>query len=772
MAEDLLTMFGLAHLRYNLWGMVLKKSSHEFRLVAVVGLLLIPIILLGAQFVRESNKSINFAQKELVGTQYLRLILPIISKLANGETVTADEFKSSLKERSALDSKLGIEFQSSQFNSAVLAVPYNPNFALKSGRKLIADVGDHSNLILDPDLDSYYLMDVAVVQVPALLDFFARLNSIAAEPSALQLRNSENASFLLVKSQLEASFEKVKDSHARAIQGNGDGKLQLAMAPDIALFKLASEKFLSTATDASHNKTLNQGYAVSTAQFWTSTINQLEALLQKRVSAFETELYSALTISILLTLGAIAIATTVLGKLLHRMDEKILFLAHYDPMTQLKNRSSFSTEMQVALKEAANRDEPVALHLVDLDDFKSINDKYGHQTGDEVLKAVAGRLLANSRKKDLVARLGGDEFVVLQRNSVNGTKATAFANQLVSAMRDPIMIEGKAFKTSISIGTSMTPEHGATVDELTATADLALYATKAAGRNGVTVFNAKLQEEANARRLLEDEVKLATSENRFTLHYQAQFNATGEEIRGFEALLRLRGSNGENIPPNIFVPIAEQLGLITEIGAWVLNEACQIATLWPENISISVNLSPLQFAKGSISQTIAQALSKSGLKPSRLEVEITEGLLMQETDAVLSELRAIKALGVSIALDDFGSGYSSLSYLWKFPFDKLKIDRSFMKALNKADSGADNILRTIVMLGHTLNMTVTAEGVETPSQAEFMQELKCDEIQGFLYGRPIPDTELAALILKVFQAKNSGANSDAPVTIEQDRQAS
>jgi diguanylate cyclase (GGDEF)-like protein len=750
----------------------LKKSSHEFRLVAVVGLLLIPIVLLGAQFYRESHKSIKFAEKELVGTQYLTIIVPIISKLANGETVTADELKLSVKERSALDSKLGIELQSSLFNSAVLAVPYDQNLALKSGRKLIADVGDYSNLILDPDLDSYYLMDVAVVHVPALLDLLAKADPSAIRSGEIDLKNSERPSNLLIKNQLEASLEKVNDSFARAIDGNSDGQLKYAMAPDIALFKLASEKYLLSASDAFQNKRFTQGYAASTLQFWSSTIHQLEVLLQKRISAFETALYSALAISILLTLGAIAIATTVLGKLLHRMDEKILFLAHYDPMTQLKNRASFSNEMQLALKEAAHRDEPVALHLVDLDDFKSINDKYGHQTGDEVLKAVAERLLANSSNRDLVARLGGDEFVVLQRNSVNGTKALAFANHLVSAMRQPISFDGKSFKTSISIGTSMTPEHGATVDELTANADLALYATKAAGRNGATVFNTKLQEEANARRELEDEVKLAASENRFTLHYQAQFSATGDDIRGFEALLRLRGSNGENIPPNIFVPIAEQLGLINEIGAWVLNEACKIATLWPENISISVNLSPLQFAKGSISQTISQALSKSGLKPSRLEVEITEGLLMQETDAVLAELRAIKALGVSIALDDFGSGYSSLSYLWKFPFDKLKIDRSFMNALNKADSGADNILRTIVMLGHTLNMTVTAEGVETPSQAEFMQELKCDEIQGFLYGRPVPDTELAALMLEVFQAKNSIANSEVKFTNDREREAS
>jgi diguanylate cyclase (GGDEF)-like protein len=739
--------------------MILKKGAHEIRLIAVVALLLIPIALFGTLFVRESNKSISFAKKELIGTEYLRIILPVFSKLANGEKVSADELKASLKQRRILDAKLGIELQSYQFDAAIEAIPHNHSVTLKAGRKLIADVGDRSNLILDPDLDSYYLMDIAVVQIPALLDIFAKVNTSTTDT-------------LLIKNQFEVPLEKLKDSYSRAIEGNSDGKLQYAMAPDIALFKLASEKLLLSANDGFQNKNFNQGYALSTSQFWAGTVNQLEALLQKRISAFETQLYSALAISIFLTLFAIVIATTVMGKLLHRMDEKIMYLAHYDPMTQLKNRATFSAEMQQALDEAANRDEPVALHLVDLDDFKSINDKYGHQTGDEVLKAVAGRLLANSRKKDLVARLGGDEFVVLQRNSVNGTNASGFANLLVSSIREPIMIEGKTFKTSISIGTSMTPEHGTTVDELTANADIALYATKAAGRNGATTFNAKLQEEANAKRQLEEEVRLATSENRFTLHYQAQFNATGEEIRGFEALLRLKGGNGESIPPNVFVPIAEQLGLIVEIGAWVINEACKVATLWPESISISVNLSPLQFAKGCISQTISEALSKTGLKPSRLEVEITEGMLMQETDAVLSELTAIKALGVSIALDDFGSGYSSLSYLWKFPFDKLKIDRSFMKALNKADSGADNILRTIVMLGHTLNMTVTAEGVETPSQAEFMQELKCDEIQGFLYGRPIPDTELAALILKVFKAKNSGANSDVPVRIDQGRQAS
>jgi EAL domain-containing protein (putative c-di-GMP-specific phosphodiesterase class I) len=235
------------------------------------------------------------------------------------------------------------------------------------------------------------------------------------------------------------------------------------------------------------------------------------------------------------------------------------------------------------------------------------------------------------------------------------------------------------------------------------------------------------------------------------LAYQPQFDSAGVVIQGFEALLRLRSSTGQNISPAVFIPVAEQLGLIQEIGTWVLNRACEVASHWPDTISLAVNLSPLQFTTRGMSEIIERALKNSNLKPSRLQVEITEGILMENTEPVLAELAAIRALGVSIVMDDFGTGYSSLGYLWRFPFDKIKIDRSFISALEKDEAGARNILRTIVSLGHSLAMKVTAEGVETDAQADFMSDLKCDEIQGFLYGRPAPEEELPNIILTSFQ---------------------
>ncbi len=744
----------------------MKNSQSELRLIAVVGLLLIPIVLLGWLFVNESNKSINFAKKELVGTAYLRNVLPVFAKLAKGQSPSPVELEAFSDARKAMDGVLGTELQSHDFDAAIQAFTTNPRLALKAGRTLIADVGDRSNLILDPDLDTFYLMDTAVVQVPELLDLSAQANSVAISSGG---HGSYNSSILLLAGRFEATLLKARDSVGRAIGGNIDGSLRATMGASLTSFNHVGDVYLADLNSGATSKAdlpaqeLGQNFAQGTLEFWSSTTDQLNALLQKRISVLAKELYSAIAISSFFTWVAIAIATTLMQKLLHRMDDEILYLAHHDQMTRLKNRATFSTEMEQVLVKAAQSGELLALHLVDVDNFKTINDSFGHHAGDEVLKAIAARLLSNSRESDLVARLGGDEFVVLQRDAKNLSSVEDFANRLALAMREPIGVDGQAFKCSVSIGTAVSPLHGATVDDLMAKADLALYARKSAGRDGATMFDLQLLDDVTERMRLENEVRLAIAESRFTLHYQPQFNAFGKEIRGFEALLRLKGSDGENIPPGEFIPVAERLGVIDEIGAQVLSQACQTATHWPKHISISVNLSAVQFSTGSISKTIAEALASSGLAPSRLEVEITEGLLMQDTEAVLAELAAIRAMGVSIALDDFGVGYSSLSYLWRFPFDKIKIYRSFIKALEIADNNAQNILRTIVVLGQTLKMKVTAEGVETVSQAEFMRELKCDEIQGFLYGRPIPEIDLPSFILNASRAKNAIANSNKPL---------
>ena len=739
----------------------MKKKLPELNLLGVIGLLLVPILLLGWLFFNESKKSITFAEQELRGIQFLEKFMPIFNKIVAESPITAEDRTSLVNLKAELGQNLYVSFELDRVLTAISEDSISRTKAIENSRQLIAKVADNSNLILDPDLDTYYLVDATVSRVPELLtlasDITANLN--------LQTHSNEAAQNfdrnLLKVGQFNAALKGLHQAMNSAILGNKDGNLKFKIASENVMFQTKASGFIQ-ALDINAKDTLAPKivearapavfalFLKNTTAFWHKSNVQLKIMVQSRMNEFARWLYLAIGISALLTMAALSMSIAILKKLVHRLDDKIIFLAHHDPMTRLKNRAAFNAEAHEILDTACERGEKVALHLIDLDKFKSINDNFGHQTGDHVLKTLANRLVENCRPNDLIGRLGGDEFVILQRFVTNPARAERLSNRLVTAMRQPMTSNNQPINISISVGVAVSPSHGKGVETLMAHADMALYAAKAAGRDQFLIFNAALERDIKSRRALEEEIKHAAREELFTLNYQAQYNSAGTEIRGFEALLRLRGRDGVVHSPASFIPVAEQLGLITQIGAWVIAQACQAATSWPENITIAVNLSPLQFAAGGIAQTIAEVLKRTGLKPHRLEVEITEGLLMQNTEEVLAELKSIRALGVSIAMDDFGAGYSSLSYLWRFPFNKIKIDRSFVKALEKDDLNAQNVLRTIVVLGHSLKMVVTAEGVETVAQAEFIRELKCDQIQGFLYSRPMPEHDLAGLILKSF----------------------
>jgi diguanylate cyclase (GGDEF)-like protein len=739
-----------------------RKFLTEIRLVIVVGLLLIPIGLLGWLFVHKSYSDVRFAQKELVGTEYLRAIFPIYGKLVNGEVPTSAQIKLLQNARSKFDAKLRTEKLSTEFEGEVNVSLINFSRAKNSARNLISAIGDQSNLILDPDLDTYYLMDVVLLRTPEILALSAQLTQVAASRLDVidPIRVTQQKTQL--SAQLQSTISGLSQSIDKAIDGNVSGTLRPVLTKELARFSDYKNTYLDSVGPAPRASAQNSASAAeaydqhraftnATLAFTDQTMKQLERLLSARIGNFVRNMLYSVSFSLLLTLGAVALSITVLRRLLMKMDDKIIYLAHHDSMTRLKNRSAFHTEMISILATARQTNEQVALHLIDLDRFKSINDTMGHQTGDEVLKCLAERLLRNTRPSDVVGRLGGDEFVVLQRFVATEQAAKSFADRLVIAMREPMTISDQRVNSSISAGSAIFPIHASSHDTLMGFADMALYAAKAAGRDQTSLFTAQLEAEVQQRRRVEEEVKRAVAEDRFTLNFQAQYDANGKIIRGFEALLRLRSTTGQIIPPSVFIPVAEQLGLIQHIGTWVLNHACEVAAQWPKHISLAVNLSPLQFSTGGVAEVIAKALKKSGFEANRLQVEITEGILMENTEAVLAELTAIRALGASIVMDDFGTGYSSLGYLWRFPFDKIKIDRSFIKALESDDAGAQNILRTIVSLGHSLEMKVTAEGVETLAQADFMNELKCDEIQGFYYGRPAAEEDLSAIILSSFQ---------------------
>jgi diguanylate cyclase (GGDEF)-like protein len=432
-------------------------------------------------------------------------------------------------------------------------------------------------------------------------------------------------------------------------------------------------------------------------------------------------------------------------------ERRIRFLAHHDVLTGLANRASLIDRMGAVLVASAQQCGHLAVHFIDLDHFKEINDRFGHDGGDFLLRTIAERLQAITRSSDIVARLGGDEFVLVQPNISGREQAEEFARRLSSALAEPMRLKEHELFTTVSIGVALAPADGDTPERLLKSADLAVYKGKADGRNCVRFFLPKMDAELEGRIELEEVIRNAVLDDRFELHYQPIFQMSDRRLLGFEALIRLPKEDGTLIPPLAFIPVAEEMRLIGKIGAWVLREACRTAAGWPKHLTVAVNLSPAQFLAGSVSEIVAAALKEANLEPFRLELEITETLLLGDNESVMTELRALKEIGVAIVMDDFGTGYSSLSYLWRFPFDKIKIDRCFMQGFDGSARDAETVVKTIITLGRELHMHVTIEGVETAKQAAFLDSANGEQAQGFYFGRPMPASELAASILADFQ---------------------
>jgi diguanylate cyclase (GGDEF)-like protein len=472
-------------------------------------------------------------------------------------------------------------------------------------------------------------------------------------------------------------------------------------------------------------------------------------------------LLAALALCLLIS-GAVGIPTIAWyrrTKEKQQADRRIRFLAHHDALTGLANRAQLIEKLENALAILPLRSGRLAVHFIDLDHFKEVNDTLGHDGGDFLLKTVAERLRAVTRAEDIVARLGGDEFVVVQTDIKCKDQVEDFARRLTSAVTAPMKLKEHEIVATVSVGVALAPADGTDPERLLKSADLALYKSKADGRNCTCFFERKMDTALQARIELEKALRDAVQNERFILHYQPLFEASGQRLIGFEALIRLPTEDGTLIPPMTFIPVAEDLRLIGKIGAWVLREACKAAANWPEPLTVAVNLSPAQFEACSISTIVANALKETGLAPCRLELEITETLLLGNSDAVMAELLSLKAMGIAIVMDDFGTGYSSLSYLWRFPFDKIKIDRSFMQGFDAAGRDAETVVKTIIALGRELDMRVTVEGVETAKQAAFLDGADADQVQGFFFGRPISASEIGAIILKDFQKLHPAESS-------------
>ncbi|GHB31116.1 hypothetical protein GCM10007094_19460 [Pseudovibrio japonicus] len=418
-------------------------------------------------------------------------------------------------------------------------------------------------------------------------------------------------------------------------------------------------------------------------------------------------------------------------------EARIRHLAQHDMLTGLPNRTYFRERFQQAIQTQMSADGTTsAVLLIDLDRFKDINDLYGHPVGDKLIQTVAHRLNACISHHDMAARLGGDEFAIIQVNNKSDAEVGLLTNKIIDVLSKPIHVGNSiTVRTSASIGIALIPDHGTDPDELMSKADIALYEAKEAGRNTFAFFEAKMEESILLRRTMEGDLRNALKNREFQLHFQPQARSDTRLIVGFEALLRWNHPEKGQISPNKFIPVAEESGLIVPIGRWVLNEACRQAAQWPEQYRVGVNLSPVQFCDEYLIEEVENALANSGLSPERLELEITESVLIHDNRRALSILNQLKALGITIALDDFGIGYSSLSYLRRFPFDRLKIDRSFVKGVTHTPELAA-IIRAVIHLGQALGMEVIAEGVETEPELALLCAESCDEVQGYLIGRP------------------------------------
>ena len=430
----------------------------------------------------------------------------------------------------------------------------------------------------------------------------------------------------------------------------------------------------------------------------------------------------------------------------HAADAKLAHMARHDALTGLPNRLMLSEHMPGALAHA-RRYGGLAILYLDLDRFKAVNDALGHGAGDALLRAVAQRLRDCTRETDLIVRLGGDEFVIVQQHSAQPADSASLARRLVDALSAPFDIERQCVTIGTSIGIALSegsPSDGGT---LLKCADLALYRAKAVGRGTFCYFESEMDEAVQNRRALELDLRQALVNGEFEVFYQPLVVASSCEISGFEALLRWHHPTKGLISPAVFIPLAEDLGLITAMGEWILRQACADAASWPGTLKVAVNLSPVQFRGEMLVSQVANALTLSGLPASRLELEITESMLLQDDDRVLVILHQLHGLGARIAMDDFGTGYSSLSYLRRFPFDKIKIDQSFVRSMiQHEDSRA--IIRAIISLGRSLGMTINAEGVETPDQLAALQAEGCGELQGFLFSQPEPTEKVAHLLSK------------------------
>jgi diguanylate cyclase (GGDEF)-like protein/PAS domain S-box-containing protein len=440
---------------------------------------------------------------------------------------------------------------------------------------------------------------------------------------------------------------------------------------------------------------------------------------------------------------------------IRQTQERLTHLANVDVLSGLPNRGRVRQLLGEALRAATTGNCPCAIMFLDLDDFKPVNDTFGHPKGDAVLRAVAKRLVDEAGADGHVGRMGGDEFAIVVTDAQSRKKVEQLAERIIRAIKEPYVVDQTEIRIGVSIGCAFGPIDGATVDDLILKADLALYQAKDAGRGCARYFSSELQSEQEDRVRLESDLRQAIASKQFHLVFQPLVNAKSQKLIGFEALIRWNHPQRGLVPPNVFIPVAEESGLMPVIGEWVINEACRAAATWPEPITVALNISPKQIALPALPNIVSESLARFKLPGNRLELEVTEGVFLGDNGQTLDTLKRLRQLGVGIALDDFGTGYSSIGYLNKAVFHKLKIDGSFVR---EAGSRPENvaIIQSIVQLAKSFRMSVTAEGVETAEDFERMRDLGCDTIQGYLFGRPLSYDRANEMVLGLGAKRMAG----------------
>ncbi len=440
---------------------------------------------------------------------------------------------------------------------------------------------------------------------------------------------------------------------------------------------------------------------------------------------------------------------------MRQTQERLTHLANMDVLSGLPNRGRVRQLLGDCLRTATASNVPCAILFLDLDGFKPVNDTFGHPKGDAVLRAVAKRLVDEVSADGHVGRMGGDEFAIVITDAQSRKKVEQMADRIIVAIKEPYMIDQTEIRIGVSIGAAFGPIDGATVDDLILKADLALYQAKDAGRGVARYFSSELQSEQDDRVRLETDLRQAITAKQFHLVFQPLVSAKSQKLTGFEALIRWNHPQRGFVPPNVFIPVAEEAGLMAQIGEWVIEEACRAAATWPEPITVALNISPKQILQPALPNIVSEALARFKIPGNRLELEVTEGVFLGDNGQTVDVLGRLRALGVGIALDDFGTGYSSIGYLNKAIFHKLKIDGSFVR---EAGSRPENvaIIKSIVQLAKSFRMSVTAEGVETSEDFERMRELGCDTIQGYLFGKPLSYDRANQMVLGLSAKRMAG----------------